>query len=122
MVWVDIAMDILEGFPRLNGKSMIITVVDWLSNSAHFIPIGHPYTAMLVTRAFFDTVVWLHGIPSSIVSDRDVMFTSHFWSELFALAGIKLNLSSGAKLWLGVDFFKISDKLLFIMKLIPAAQ
>jgi hypothetical protein len=93
-VWSDLTMDFIEGFPKVNGKSVILTVVDRFSKTAHFIPLGHPYTAPSVTRLFFDHIVKLHGIPSSIVSDRDPMFTGHFWRELFTLAGVKLQLSS----------------------------
>jgi hypothetical protein len=53
------------------GKSVILTVVDRFSKYAHFISLGHPYTAASVARAFFDGIVRLHGFPSSIVSDRD---------------------------------------------------
>jgi hypothetical protein len=91
-VWADIAMDFVEGFPRVHGKSVILIVVDRFSKYAHFLPLGHPYTATSVARVFFDCVVSLHGIPSSIVSDRDPMFTSQFWQELFTLSGV----SSGA--------------------------
>jgi hypothetical protein len=70
-VWADIAMDFMEGFPRINGKSMVLTVVGRFSKYAHFITLGHPYTATSVARAFFDNIVQLHGVPSSIVSDRD---------------------------------------------------
>jgi hypothetical protein len=93
-VWADVVMDFIEGFPRINGKFVILTVVDRFSKSTHFITLGHPYTAATVARAFFDSVVHLHGIPSSIVSDRDPVFTSRFWTELFTLVGVKLNLSS----------------------------
>jgi hypothetical protein len=68
--------------------------VDRFSKAAHFIPLGHPYTAPLVAHLFFDHIVKLHGIPSSIVSDRDPVFTWHFWRELFTLAGVKLQPSS----------------------------
>jgi hypothetical protein len=94
IVWADVAMDFVEGFPRINGKSVILTVVDRFSKYGHFIPLGHPYTATTVAKAFFDTVVRLHGIPCSIVSDRDPVFTSQFWRELFRLAGVKLHMSS----------------------------
>lgn len=55
---------------------MVLTVVDRFSKFTHFIPLGHPYTAVIVARAFFEGIVRLHGIPCSIVSDRDTMFTS----------------------------------------------
>ena len=87
-------MDFVEGFPRVSGKSVVLTVVDRFSKYAHFIALGHPYTAISVAQAFFDNIVRLHGFPCSIVSDRDPVFTSSFWSELFKLAGIKLRLSS----------------------------
>jgi hypothetical protein len=89
-----VAMDIMEGFPHINGKSVILTVIDRFSKYGHFIPLGHPYTATTVAKDFFDTVVHLHGIPCSIVSDRDPAFTSQFWCELFRLASVKLHMSS----------------------------
>jgi hypothetical protein len=89
-VWSDIAMDFVEGFPHVGEKSVILTVVDLFSKYAHFIPLGHPYMAVSVARAFFDDIVRLHGVPCSIVSDRDLVFTSAFWAELFRLTGVKL--------------------------------
>jgi hypothetical protein len=89
-VWADIAIDFIEGFPRINSKSVILAVVDRFSKTAHFLPLGHMYTATTVVRTFFDNV----GVPSSIVSDHDPIFTGHFWWELFSLAGIKLLMSS----------------------------
>jgi hypothetical protein len=56
--------------------------------------LGHPYTATAVARVFFDNIVKLHGIPSTIVSDRDPVFTGHFWKELFAMAGLGLQFTS----------------------------
>jgi transposase InsO family protein len=93
-IWSDIAMDFVEGFPKVGGKSIILTVVDCFSKYAHFIPLSHPYSASSVAKAFFDEIVRLHGFPCSIVSDRDPVFTSHFWKELFRLAGVTLLLSS----------------------------
>ena len=74
-VWADISMDFIEGLPKVGGKSVILTVVDSFSKYAHFIALGHPYTATSVARAFFDGILRLHGFPSSIVSDRDLVFT-----------------------------------------------
>jgi hypothetical protein len=94
MVWADILMNFLEGFPHINGKSVIIMVVDRFSKLVHFVPIGYPYTVTSIAQAFFITVVGLHGIPNSIVSDRHTVLTSCLWSEVFALVAVKLNLSS----------------------------
>jgi len=93
-VWADVAMDFIEALPRVNGKTVILTVVDRFSKYAHFIPLSHPYTAASVAKAFFQDIGRLHGMPSSIVSDRDPVFTSTFWKELFALAGVHLNFTS----------------------------
>jgi hypothetical protein len=65
-VWSDIAMDFVKGLPRVNGKSVILTVVDRFSKHAHFIALSHPYTAASVAKAFFKAIVWLHGFPRSI--------------------------------------------------------
>jgi transposase InsO family protein len=74
--------------------AVILTVVDRFSKSAHFIPLGHPYSAASVAKAFFDSIVRLHGLPTSIVSDRDSVFTSNMWKDLFRLTGTKLCTSS----------------------------
>jgi hypothetical protein len=93
-VWSDIAMDFIKVFPKVGGKSVILTVVDRFSKYAHFIPLSHPYSTSSVAQAFFDGIVRLHGVPCSIVSDHDPIFTSTFWKELFNQAGVKLQLSS----------------------------
>jgi hypothetical protein len=77
-VWSDIAMDFIEGFPKVGGKSVVLTVVDRFSKYAHFIPLSHLYSASSVARAFFENIVRLHGVPCSIVSDQDPIFTSIF--------------------------------------------
>jgi hypothetical protein len=87
-------MDFVEGLPKVNGKSVILTVVDRFSKYAHFIALGHPYTATSVARAFFNDIVRLHGMSASIVSDRDPVFTSNVWRDIFKLAGVKLLMST----------------------------
>jgi hypothetical protein len=57
-------------------------------------PLSHPYTTASVARAFFSDIVRLHGFPASIVSDRDPVFTSHIWRDLFALSRVKLRMST----------------------------
>jgi len=71
-------MDFIEALPKVGSKSVILIVVDRFSKYAHFNQLGHPYTAESVARVFFAEVVRLHGIPASIVSDRDPVFTSAF--------------------------------------------
>jgi len=87
-------MDFVEALPKVHGKSVILTVVDRFSKYAHFIPLGHPYTAASVARAFFHNIVCLHGFPDSIVSDRDPVFTGHVWRDLFRQAGVRLKMST----------------------------
>jgi len=93
-VWTDIALDFVEALPRVRGKSVILTVVDRFSKYCHFIPLSHPYSAESVAQAFFADIVRLHGVPQSIVSDRDTVFTSNFWRELMRLVGTKLHMTT----------------------------
>ncbi|XP_023638085.1 uncharacterized protein K02A2.6-like [Capsella rubella] len=93
-VWEDISMDFVDGLPRSNGHTTIMVVVDRLTKSAHLVPLAHPYTAKVVAAKFVDYIVKLHGMPRSIVSDRDPIFVSLFWKEFWKLAGTKLRMSS----------------------------
>lgn len=70
------------------------TVVDRFSKFAHFIPLAHPYTATTVAASFFAEIVRFHGIPASIVSNRNPVFTRNFLGDLFRLAGVQLNFTS----------------------------
>jgi hypothetical protein len=68
-------------------------VIDKFSKYAHFIPIHHPYTAIHIAKQFLDHVYKLHGLPKAIISNRDPVFTSHLWQELFKLTDTKLLMS-----------------------------
>ncbi|KAL2251676.1 UNVERIFIED_CONTAM: Transposon Ty3-G Gag-Pol polyprotein [Sesamum indicum] len=92
--WSCVSMDFIEGLPSSEGKDSILVIVDRLTKYAHFIALKHPYTATTIAKVFFDSVYKLHGLPVSIISDRDKVFTSRFWKELFTLSGVSLDMSS----------------------------
>ena len=93
-IWTDISMDFIEGLPPSNGYTVIMVVVDRLTKYAHFAALKHPFTAATVAKVFIANVVRLHGIPASIVTDRDRVFLSSFWQALFQLQGTQLCMSS----------------------------
>ncbi|XP_040996153.1 uncharacterized protein LOC121242342 [Juglans microcarpa x Juglans regia] len=69
-------------------------LIHQLSKYGHFMAITHPYIAMTVARAFMENAFKLHGFPQTIVSDRDLVFTSHFWKELLKICGTNVLLST----------------------------
>lgn len=93
-VWDEVSMNFITGLPKSKGFEAVFVVVDRLSKYGHFIPLKHPYTARVVAEVFIKEVVRLHGIPSSILSNRDPIFVSSFWRELFKLQGTKLKMST----------------------------
>jgi hypothetical protein len=89
-----ISMDFIEALPKSNGADCKLVVVDKFSKYGHFIPLAHPYTASEVAHLFMSIVYRLHGLPEAIISDREHVFTSTFWKELFTMAGTQLHMSS----------------------------
>ena len=87
-------MDSIEGLPKVEGCSTILVVVDRLSKYAHFVCLKHPYSTEMVVAIFVMEIVRLHGLPISIISDRDKIFMSHFLLEIFRLQGIVLKRST----------------------------
>ncbi|CAM8995155.1 unnamed protein product [Rhodiola kirilowii] len=87
-------MDFITHLPPSNGRTVLMVVVDRLSKYAHFVPLREGFTAPIVAEAFIREIVRLHGFPVAIVSDRDPIFMSRFWQELFRLQGTVLSTSS----------------------------
>ncbi|GAU51702.1 hypothetical protein TSUD_415130 [Trifolium subterraneum] len=93
--WDSIAMDFVGGLPKTaKGNEVIWVVVDRLAKSAHFIAIKVGTLVPKLAEIYVEQIIRLHGIPSSIVSDRDPKFTSRFWESLQEALGTKLRLSS----------------------------
>ena len=88
-------MDFVVGLPRTSKNfDSIWVIVDRLTKSAHFIPINIKYSLDRLTSLYISEIIRLHGVPASIVSDRDPRFTSRFWDSLHQALGTKLKLSS----------------------------
>jgi hypothetical protein len=93
--WETVSLDLITQLPRTKGGNDCIAVfVDMLSKMTHYAATTTTVTAAQLAKIFFAEVVRHHGIPTSLVSDRDARFTSKFWRELWRLLGTKLRLSS----------------------------
>ena len=88
-------MDFVTGLPRtLGGDNAIWVIVDRLTKSAHFLPMKVNFSMDRLASLYIKEIVRMHGVPVSIVSDRDPRFTSRFWHSLQKALGTKLSFST----------------------------
>nr|GEY22732.1 putative reverse transcriptase domain-containing protein [Tanacetum cinerariifolium] len=92
--WEKITMDLVTKLPKSSsGHDAIWVVVDRLTKSAYFLPIREDYKTEKLARIYIKEIVARHGVPVSIISDRDGRFASHLWQALQKALGTKLNMS-----------------------------
>jgi hypothetical protein len=91
--WENIAMDFLVGLPCSRGKDAICVVIDRFTKVAHFIPMKQTSSAADLVPFYIKDVVRFHGVPKSLVSDRDSKFVSKCWQNLHKAMGTMLDMS-----------------------------
>ena len=93
--WDTITMDLITQLPKSkSGNDAIVVFVDKLTKMAHFVPCKTAIGAPELAKLFYEYVVRYHGVPHSIVSDRDPRFTSNFWKSLWHRLETKLSMST----------------------------
>ncbi|GJY06798.1 ty3-gypsy retrotransposon protein [Tanacetum coccineum] len=93
--WKGIAMDFVTKLPRTSsGHDTIWVIVDRLTKSAHFLPMREDYKMDRLARLYLNEIVARHGVPISIISDRDSRFTSRFWQSMQEALGTRLDMST----------------------------
>ena len=92
--WDSIAMDFVGPFPECRGLNYLWVVLCRLTSMVHLIPLTTKVTAVELSWKYLREIVRLHGLPSSILSDRDSKFTSRWWQELHRILGAKLLMST----------------------------
>jgi len=93
-IWEDISMDFIEGLPNSKVETQCWWWLIDLVNMPIFLALSHTFTAATVAQVYFEHIFKLHGVPKTIVTDRDKIFLSKFWQELFSLMRVSLHLSS----------------------------
>jgi Integrase core domain len=91
--WSVVSMNFVCGLPKSRGKDVLVVVIDKYIKYYHLIALTHPFKAKEVAQEFLDCIYKLNVLPSKLITDRDPLFTSHFWQELMHRLGVQLNFS-----------------------------
>ena len=95
--WIDLFMDFVFGLPRTRyGHDSVYVVIDHFIKMTHFISCHKIDDTKHVVDLFLRKIVRLHGMPRTIISDRDVKFLSYFWKFLWSKLGTKLLFSTSS--------------------------
>ena len=93
--WGTVSMDLITQLPKTKtGHTAIVVFVDKLTKLAHFVACKTEINAPQLAQLFYDHVIKSHGVPNTIISDRDARFTSRFWRELWQRLDTKLAMST----------------------------
>ncbi|KAL1940906.1 hypothetical protein VTO73DRAFT_7542 [Trametes versicolor] len=92
--WQSVGMDFVGPFPEVNGFNYMLVVICRLTNLIHLVPCNVTDSASAIAAYYVRDIVRLHGLPDTIVSDRDSKFTSAFWKEVHRQLGTKLLMST----------------------------
>ena len=92
--WKDISMDFVTGLPSIEGKDIILIVVDRLIKIKHFIATTAEVSAQIVADLYMNNVYWLHRFPDIIISDYNPQFVMLFWKTLCLWLGTNHLLST----------------------------
>ncbi|MCH95338.1 hypothetical protein A2U01_0016313, partial [Trifolium medium] len=91
---IDISLDFVTGLPPSQGFTVLLVIVDRFTKGIHLGVLHSGFTAYKVAELFVNIYRNHHGMPNNIVSDRDPIFISHFWRDLFKFSGTLLRMSS----------------------------
>ena len=93
--WEHITMDFVTHLPRtLRKHDAVWVIVDRLTKSTHFLAVRMTFTLEELCRWYIREIVWLHGVPVSIVLDRDPQFMAQFWKSFQKAMGTQLSMST----------------------------
>ncbi|GJR92994.1 putative reverse transcriptase domain-containing protein [Tanacetum coccineum] len=119
--WEKITMDLVMKLPRSScGYDAIWVIVDRLTKLAHFLPIREDYKTEKLARIYINEIIARHGVPVSIISDRDGRFASYLWQALQEVLGTKLHMSTAYHP--EIDGQKTTEKIIQIKERLQTAR